>query len=260
MTNARAPQFDLSGRVALVTGASSGFGAHFARILAASGAKVVIAARRAERIAALARDITDAGGEALAVPMDVTDEASVIAAYDAAQARFGTVSSIIANAGTEAAARSTDVSIADFDQVLATNVRGAFLTIREGAKRLVADGSREKGHGRAVVIGSITAHAAYPNMAAYAASKAGVEQMARSMALEWARLGININVIAPGYIATEMTQPLMESESGKALLASFPRKRLAQMDDLSVPLLWLASDSSSGVTGSVFTVDDGQTL
>ncbi|MDP3674515.1 MAG: SDR family NAD(P)-dependent oxidoreductase [Novosphingobium sp.] len=254
------PVFDLSGRIALVTGASSGFGAHFARLLAAAGARVVVGARRIDRLEALCAEITASGGEALAVPLDVAGEASTIAAYDAAEARFGTVDTIVANAGIAADKLSAQIPIDEWDGVFATNMRGAFLTVREGARRLIAAGSSEKENGRVVVIGSITADKLYPGTAAYSASKAGVRHMARVLAREWARKGININVIQPGYFPTELTGDLFETEMGQGLLKTFPRRRLCEMDSLSVPLLHLCSDHARGVTGSVFTIDDGQSL
>jgi NAD(P)-dependent dehydrogenase (short-subunit alcohol dehydrogenase family) len=254
------PIFDLSGRVALVTGASSGFGAHFARLLAAAGARVVVGARRVDRLESLCGEIGETGGEAHAVPLDVTDEASLIAAYDSAEARFGTVDTIIANAGIAADKRSADITADEWDGVFAANLRGAFLTVREGARRLIAAGSAEKENGRVVVIGSVTADKIYPGTAAYSASKAGVRHMARLLAREWARKGININVIQPGYFPTEMTGDLFETAMGQGLLKTFPRRRLCEMDSLSVPLLYLCSDHARGVTGSVFTIDDGQSL
>jgi NAD(P)-dependent dehydrogenase (short-subunit alcohol dehydrogenase family) len=257
---AAVPQFDLSGRVALITGASSGFGAHFARLLAAAGAAVVIGARRAERLAALQAEIEAMGGKALAVALDVGDEASTIAAYDAAEAAFGTVNTIIANAGIADDQLALKVTMDSFDRLVATNLRGPFLTVREGARRLIAAGSAEKENGRAVIIGSITADKVFPGTTPYSATKAGVKQMARLMAREWARKGINVNVIEPGYFPTEITEELMESEMGGLLIKSFPRKRWCEIPAMDVPLLYLCSDHSRFVTGSVFTIDDGQTL
>ena len=140
--------YDLNGRVALVTGASSGLGARFARLLAARGAKVVVGARRTDRLATLVAEIEAGGGAAYAVELDVADEASVIAAYDAAEERFGVVDTIIANAGTSAEGSALEVSVEALDQLMAVNVRGVFLTVREGARRLIADGSKESGRGR----------------------------------------------------------------------------------------------------------------
>ncbi|MEY2928134.1 MAG: hypothetical protein RL367_2611, partial [Pseudomonadota bacterium] len=187
--------FSLDHRTVLITGASSGIGAQLAKSCAAAGANVILAARRTDRVAALATAI---GDKALAVAMDVTDEASTIAAFNAAEARFGVVDTIIANAGTAIAARATEVPISVIQSTLNTNVTGAFLTAREGAKRLMASGSRERANGRIILIGSITAMGTGDGDSVYAASKAAVAHMGRLLAREWVRMGINVNVIQPG--------------------------------------------------------------
>jgi NAD(P)-dependent dehydrogenase (short-subunit alcohol dehydrogenase family) len=252
--------FDLAGRTALVTGASSGVGARFAKILAASGANVVLGARRVERLEALKAEIEKAGGRALAVAMDVADEASVVAAYDAAEAAFGVVDSVVANAGLNAPASALKLAACDFDGLMAVNLRGVFLTVREGARRMIDHGSPEHGRGRVVVISSITAQHAVKGLAAYAASKAAVAQMSRVLAKDWAGKGINVNVIAPGYMVTELTEELWEQEAGRKLMAGFARHRIMDVESLDAMLLYLCSDVSAQVTGSVFTIDDGQTL
>jgi NAD(P)-dependent dehydrogenase (short-subunit alcohol dehydrogenase family) len=257
---AAASYFDLTGRVALVTGASSGLGENFARILAASGAKVVLAARRADRLERVCADIKAAGGDAIAVTMDVTDESSTVAAYDAAEAAFGPVTSIIANAGINIEKPIFDMTLAEFDQIYAVNQRGVFLTVREGARRLIAGGSKQSGVGRVVIIASITANSIWPGLSPYAGTKAAVQQMGKVMARDWARLGINVNSICPGYIETEINDGFLETEQGARMVASFPRKRLEQAGDLDAMLLYLASDASAGVTGASFTIDDGQSL
>lgn len=254
------PRFDLTGRVALVTGASSGLGAHFARLLAAAGCAVVIGARRSDRLFSLEQEIVDGGGRALAVTLDVTNEASTHSVYDVAEEAFGTIDTIVANAGVAADKSSAEIDVDEWDGVFAANVRGAFLTAREGARRLIAAGSAEKGNGRIVMIGSITADKIYPGTTAYSVSKAGVRHMARLLAREWARKGINVNVIQPGYFPTEMTGDLFDTEMGAKLLKSFPRRRLCETEWLDVPLLMLCSDLSRGITGSVITIDDGQSL
>lgn len=253
-------QFDLTGRVALVTGASGGLGAGFARALAAAGARVVLAARRTDRLAAEVEAIRNAGGEAIAVALDVTDEASTKAAYDAAEAAFGTVDTIVANAGIASETTALNLTVGHVDDLLAVNVRGAFLTATEGARRLDASGSREREHGRIVFIGSITAERALPAASVYGATKAAVRHMAKAMAREWARRGINVNVIQPGYFESEMTAAMVGSEEGQRYIATFPRARLRPATDLHAPLLFLCSDASLGVTGAVLTVDDGQSL
>ena len=254
------PVFDLTGRVALVTGASSGLGAGFAKALAAAGAKVVLAARRADKLAEQVAGIEAAGGQAVAVSLDVTDEASTKAAYDAAEAAFGIVDTIVANAGVATEKVALGLSVDDVDGLLAANVRGVFLTVTEGARRLQAAGSRETQQGRVVIIGSITAEKIFPATSVYGATKAAVRHMGKALAREWARRGINVNVIQPGYFESEMTADLFNSEAGRKFVATFPRQRLRPPSDLHAPLLFLCSDASLGVTGSVITVDDGQTL
>jgi len=251
---------DLSGRVALVTGASSGLGERFARVLASSGAKVVLAARRADRLASAVSAIVDAGGQALAVPMDATDEASTIAAYAVAETAFGTVDTIIANAGTSSAGAALDLSVEAFDQAMALNLRGSFLTAREGARRLIAAGSRQREHGRIILTASITATVVEAGLSAYSASKAGVIQMGRVLAREWVRQGINVNMICPGYVRTEINADWFSSVGGAKQIAGFNRRRLMDEGSLDGLLIYLASDASAAVTGSVFTVDDGQGL
>jgi NAD(P)-dependent dehydrogenase (short-subunit alcohol dehydrogenase family) len=252
--------FDLTGRVALVTGASSGLGRRFSRILAAGGAKVALAARRADRLATLAEEIKAAGGEAAAVAMDVTDEGSVIAGFDAAQAALGPIDTVIANAGMNSRGLATDIPVDEFDQVMAINVRGVFLTAREGARRMMAAGSRESGKGRIVLVASIGAVKVLPGLVPYCASKAAVAMMGKAMAREWANRGININVICPGYIETELNADWFAEEGGKKQVAGFPRRRLMGEQDLDGMVLWLCADASRAVTGSMFVLDDGQTL
>lgn len=249
--------FRLDGRVALITGASSGFGAHFARLYAKAGAKVVLGARRVERVEALAAEI---GADASAVALDVGDEGSTIAAYDAAEARFGTVDTIVANAGMSHAGRATEVSVEGLRQLLDANFLGAYLTVREGAKRLIAAGSRESGKGRAVIVGSITAHLTGHGDSAYAASKAGVAHLGRNLAREWVRQGINVNVVQPGYVQTEIAGDWFQSEGGAHQIAGFHRKRMMAIEALDPMMLYFASDASAAVTGAVIDVDDGQSL
>lgn len=257
---AEQPKFDLTGRVALVTGASSGLGAGFAKALAASGAKVVLAARRADKLAEQVAAIEAAGGQAIAVSMDVTDAASTKAAYDAAEAAFGTIDTIVANAGVATEKMALSLEVDEVDSLLAANVRGVFLTVTEGAKRLDAAGSREKEHGRIVIIGSITAEKIFPATSVYGATKAAVRHLGKALAREWARRGISVNVIQPGYFESEMTAALFESDAGRKMIAAFPRQRMRPPSDLHAPLLFLCSDAARGVTGTVITVDDGQSL
>ena len=250
-------QLSLEGRIALITGASSGFGEHFARLFVNHGAKVVLGARRVERIAALAQELGDA---ALAVPLDVTSEASIIAAYDAGEARFGTIDTVIANAGIAIGGRSTELPAAEIVAVIATNFTGLYLTAREGAKRMIAANFRESERGRIVLIGSITAEMTGQGDTAYAAGKAGVAHLGRQFAREWVRQGINVNTIQPGYVDTEIQDDWFETPAGMAHIASFHRRRLTPIEALDAPLLFLASDASRHVTGATLSVDDGQVL
>ena len=249
--------FDLTGRVALVTGASSGLGQRFARILAASGAKVVIGARRVALLDELRAEIERTGGTALSVAMDVADEASVIAAYDAAVGAFGKVDTVVANAGTAVSGSSLSLAADDFDRIVNVNFRGVFLTVREGARRMVAAGV---GDGRVTIISSITAHKVSQGIATYAATKAAVAQLGRVLARDWANKGINVNVLCPGYISTELNSDLWDQPAGRNLLAQFPRRRVMDSDSLDAMALYLSSSASAQTTGSVITIDDGQTL
>lgn len=251
---------DIAGRTVLVTGASSGIGEHLVRRLSAARANVVLGARRVDRITTIAEEIADAGGRALALPLDVTSEASVIAAYDAAERAFGTVDSVIANAGIQQPGTALEISAEDFDAVYAVNVRGVFLTAREGARRMIAAGSPQRGHGRIVIISSITADTVTPGIAAYSSSKAAVLKLSRLLAREWARKGINVNAICPGYIKTELVGDYFDTEAGRRDAGRWIRKRLLDVDDLDEIVLYLCSDRSRHVTGSAFTIDDGQSL
>lgn len=250
----------LDGRVALVTGASSGLGARFAQLLAEAGAKVVLGSRREARLAEIVRRIGAAGGEAMAVPMDVADEPSVIAAFDAAATRFGPVDTVIANAGLNMAGPALEVDAGAVDRIMAVNVKGVFLTVREGARRMIAAGSPGTGRGRVVIISSITASAIGPGLGLYGASKAASLQLGRTLARDWARKGVNVNILCPGYMETELNADWFHGEGGQKQIGTWPRRRLMGADALDAMLLYLASDASRYVTGSVMTVDDGQSL
>ena len=246
---------DLAGRKALITGASSGLGARFGRLLAENGARVALGARRIERLEALSAQI---GPMASAVAMDVASEADIVAGFDAAEAAFGTpVDTVIANAGIDGAGLIAQISEEEIERTLAINLKGAILTAREGARRMMAAGITK---GRIVMVASITGFDAAPGLVAYSASKAGVIQATRSMAREWARAGISINAISPGYIRTDINAEWFETEPGKKQIARFPRKRLMGEEGLDGPVLLLCSDAAEYVTGANFVLDDGQTL
>jgi NAD(P)-dependent dehydrogenase (short-subunit alcohol dehydrogenase family) len=251
---------DLTGRTALITGASSGIGARLAAVMAAAGARVALCARRMDRLESVAAEIRDRGGQAAAIAMDVTEEASVIAAYEAAEATLGPVDTVIANAGMNSRALAAEISPQAWDEVMAVNVRGVFLTAREGARRMMAHGSRQSGRGRVVLVASIGAHKVLPGLTAYCTSKAAVAMMGRSLAREWANRGVNVNVVCPGYALTELNADWFAEDGGKAQIAGFPRRRLMDVSDLDDMALYLASDASRAITGSVFTLDDGQSL
>ena len=251
------PRYSLEGRIALITGASSGIGAHLARLFAGAGAKVVLGARRVDRIAALAAQI---GANALPVAMDVTDEGSIVAAFDAAEAHFGTPDTVLANAGMAEAGRAIDLTADQVRRVIDTNFTGVYLTAREAARRMIAAGSKESARGRIVLTGSITAEMTGQGDSAYAASKAAVVHLGRQLAREWARQGINVNTVQPGYILTEIDADWFATPGGKAQISTWPRRRLTAIEALDDPMLFFASDASAHVTGAHITVDDGQSL
>jgi NAD(P)-dependent dehydrogenase (short-subunit alcohol dehydrogenase family) len=247
---------DLAGKTAFVTGATSGLGRRFARILAGAGANVAIAGRRADRLQTLKAEIETAGGRCSAVVLDVTDAKQIVPALDKAESALGPIEILVNNAGMNSFGMVIDLSDEGFDAVMNTNVRGPFFLARETARRMIARG---KG-GRIVNIASIGTFKVLPGLTAYCVSKAAIGMMTKCLAREWARHGINVNAICPGYIETELNSEWFESEGGKKQINSFPRKKLMEEDNLDAVLLLLASDQSSAITGSLMTVDDGQSL
>jgi len=246
--------FSLAGRVALVTGASSGLGRHFAKVLANAGANVVVAARREDRLAQLVDEIAANGGQALAVPMDVTEEASIVTAFDRAEATFGTVDVLVNNAGIGDPRAFLETDEAAWDMMMDTNLKSAWRIAREACERLVNAG---KG-GSIINIASIFGLRVGSNLSHYAVAKAGVVQLTRALGLELARHGIRVNAIAPGYFATEMTGDFFSTEKGQAYIKQkVPLRRLGQAEELSGPLLLLASDAGAFMTGAVIPVDGG---
>lgn len=244
--------FDLQGKRALVTGASSGLGRHFSHVLARAGAEVLVAARREEALSGLVAEITEAGGRALAVKLDVSCQASISAALDAAD----TIDVLVNNAGVTNAKPVLDQTEEDFDQVLTTNLKGAFLVATEAARRM-----RSRGQGGAIInIASILGLRQAGNVTPYAISKAGVIQMTKQLALELARYDIRVNALAPGYFSTELNEAFFESEPGQALIRRIPQRRLGSLSDLDGPLLLLASDAARYMTGSILAVDGGHLL
>jgi NAD(P)-dependent dehydrogenase (short-subunit alcohol dehydrogenase family) len=245
------------GRTVLISGASSGVGAHVSRLLAAAGAKVVLGARRADRLASLVASIEEAGGRALAVSLDVADEASVSEAYHSGSDRFGPIDTVVASAGVAVVAPAISFRTEDFDEIMRVNLRGAFLLAREGARRMVdADVSQ----GRIVFVASIGGHAVLPGLAAYSASKAGLIMLGRSLAADWARHGITVNTICPGYMETEMNQDWFTTQGGRRQIDGFRRKRLMPLQALDPGMLYLTSDAGAYTTGATLTVDDAQSI
>lgn len=248
----------LAGRTILVTGASSGLGERFARVAVREGANVIAGARRVDRLLGLAQELSAAGGACLAVPLDVADEGSIKAAFDAGEQAYGPITGIVANAGVNAEGAAIDLPIEAFDALFAVNVRGVFLTAREAARRLQRHG--RAADGRIVLVSSITARMTTPGLAAYSASKAAVTHMGKMLAREWARTGPNVTILSPGYIRTELAGDWFDTEGGARQMAKWPRRRLLDEDALDEALLWLLSDASRNVTGSEIVVDDGQSL
>jgi NAD(P)-dependent dehydrogenase (short-subunit alcohol dehydrogenase family) len=248
-----ADPFDVSGRRVLVTGASSGIGRHAALMLAARGAHLVLAARRREAleaVAAAARAAGAAGAEV--VPMDVTDAASVEAAVAAATAG-GPLDALLNNAGIAATGATLDQPVEEFDKVLSVDLRGAYLVARAVARTWTG-----AGRGGAIVnVASILGLRVASHVAPYAIAKAGLVQMTKALALEWARHGIRVNALAPGYVETDINADFFATDAGKALVKRVPQRRLLSLADLDGPLLLLLSDAGRGMTGSVVAVDGG---
>jgi NAD(P)-dependent dehydrogenase (short-subunit alcohol dehydrogenase family) len=252
---------DLEGRVALVTGASSGLGAQFAKTLSKAGACVVLAARRVERLKALRAEIEAGGGDAHVVSMDVTDMDSIAAAVARAETEVGTLDILINNSGVSTTQRLTDVTPDDYDFVMDTNVRGAFFVAQEVGKRMLA---RARGAapgtytgGRIVNIASMAGLRVLSQIGVYSMSKAAVIHMTRAMALEWGKYDINVNAICPGYIDTEINHHHWQTDQGRKLVDLLPRKRVGQPQDLDTTLLMLCAKESRFINGAVIQADDG---
>ena len=247
--------FGLDGRVALVTGASSGLGERFAQALALAGARVLLCARREERLQAVVDGIARAGGKAAAVRLDVTDEVAVGEAFDAAEAAFGPVDILVNNAGIARVNTVIETSAEEWDEVIGVNLRAAFLVAREGARRMVA---QDMG-GSIINIASILSSFGTKGGASYCASKGGVAQLTRTMALELARHDIRVNAIAPGYFTSEMNEEYFATEEAERMIKGIPMRRVADPKELDAALLMLAGNGGSFITGSIVTVDGGHT-
>ena len=252
---------DLSGRVAFVTGASSGLGTQFAHTLARAGAAVVLASRRVEKLKELRARIEGEGGNAHVVELDVTDRGSIMAAVAHAETELGPIDILVNNSGVSTTQRLQDVAEEDFDFVFDTNVKGAFFVAQEVGKRMLA---RARGAapgtyigGRIINIASMAGLRVLPQIGVYCMSKAAVIHMTKAMALEWGKFGINVNAICPGYIDTEINHHHWQTEQGQKLVNMLPRKRVGKPEDLDALLVLLASGESHFVNGAVIAADDG---
>jgi NAD(P)-dependent dehydrogenase (short-subunit alcohol dehydrogenase family) len=252
---------DLSGRVAFITGASSGLGTQFARTLASAGAAVVLASRRIDKLKELRAIIDGEGGDAHVVEMDVTDHDSIKSAVAHAETEVGSIDILVNNSGVSTTQRLQDVSPDDYDYMFDTNVKGAFFVAQEVGKRMLA---RAKGTapgsytgGRIVNVASMAGLRPLPQIGVYCMSKAAVIAMTKSMAMEWGKYGINVNALCPGYIDTEINHHHWQTEAGQKLVQMLPRKRVGNPKDLDALLVTLCSDQSHFINGAVIAADDG---
>jgi 3-oxoacyl-[acyl-carrier protein] reductase len=248
--------FDLTGEVALVTGASSGLGLRFAEVLAANGAKVVLVARRADRLKDVQQKIEKAGGKAMAVEADVLDRAGMQRAFDTAERAFGTVSILLNNAGIAHTDRAVDLTEATWKQVLAIDLDAVFFWSQEAARRMMAANRK----GAIVNIASVLGFNASKGVAAYAVAKAGVVQITKTLGLEWANKGIRVNGIAPGWFTTDINREFLASERGQAIRREIPMERFGEEGDLDGPLLLLVSQAGRFMAGETILVDGGQSV
>jgi hypothetical protein len=252
---------DLSGRVAFITGASSGLGAQFARTLSAAGAAVVLASRRVEKLKDLRATINGEGGDAHVIELDVNDHDSIKSAVAHAETEVGSIDILVNNSGVSTTQRIQDVLPDDFDYMFNTNVKGTFFVAQEVGKRMLAraTGSAPGSYtgGRIINVASMAGLRALPQIGVYCMSKSAVVQMTKAMALEWGRFGINVNAICPGYIDTEINHRHWQTEAGQKLIQMLPRKRVGNPQDLDALIVMLCSDQSHFINGAVIAADDG---
>jgi len=254
-------ELNFEGKTALVTGASSGLGARFAKVLAKAGAQVVLASRRIERLKELRAEIEAGGGAAHVVALDVTDYASIKAAIAHAETEAGPIDILVNNSGVSTTQRLIDVTPEDYAFVMDTNQRGAFFIAQETAKRMIARAKGDPGKQHRIInIASVAGLRVLPQIGIYCMSKAAVVHMTKSMAVEWGRHGINVNAICPGYIKTDINREHFESEQGRTLMNMLPRKRLGEPEDLDGLLLLLAGEESRFINGAIMAADDGMSV
>ena len=251
-----ADMFSLKGRVALVTGASSGLGVQFAKALADNGAAVALVARRADRLKSLKDEIEVKGGRAVVIEADVTDHAAVARAFDTVEKAFGTVTILVNNAGIAHGGRAVEMPPEEWRKVLSTNLDAVFFWAQEAARRLLA----AKKQGAIVNIASVLGLAVSKGAVAYAAAKAGVVQVTKALAVELAFKGVRVNAIAPGWFVTEMNDDYLSGEAGAAIKREIPMGRFGNPGDLDGTLLLLVSDAGSYITGATVVVDGGQVV
>lgn len=248
--------FSLNGKAALVTGASSGIGKGLAKGLAEAGAQVILAARRTDRLADLATEIREDGGDALAVAMDVTDKDQIEAAFDQAEAAFGTVNVLVNNAGVGYPKPFLETDDEHLEFTMGTNFKGVWNVAQEGARRMAASNIT----GSIINIASLLSLGCKPNNTAYCASKGAVAQLTRAMALDLGPLGIRVNALAPGWFVTELSEEFLETDAGKAYLKTTPAGRAGRIDEMIGPVVMLASSASSFINGVVLPVDGAHSL
>lgn len=246
-------QFELNGRVALVTGAGSGIGRHCAETLANAGATVVLAARRRQKLEETAKLIEDKGGSAICIDLDVTDSTSVRDCYAEAESSVGTADILVNNAGISRAGFLNDLTEEDWDAVIDTNLKGVFLVAQAAAQAMI----RSEKRGSIINIASVLGFRVSKMMGSYIAAKSGAVNLTKAMALEWAKYGIRVNAIAPGYFQTELTEYFINTDVAKSMIKRIPMHRFGELTELSGPLLLLASDAGSFMTGSTIEVDGG---
>ena len=249
-----ASQFCMRGRVALVTGASSGLGRHFAKTLANAGAAVGVVARRTERLESLCHEICSTGGRAFSAKLDVSDTDAIGPMLDEVEAALGPIDCLVNNAGMSIDNLLLKVSREEYDKVMSVNTTAPLFLAQQVAARLI---ERER-EGCVINVASLVVHKVVPSLAAYSASKAALDQLTRAMALEWARNGIRVNALLPGYVETELNEAFFATEAGASFVQRMPRRRLLTPEELDGPLLLLASDAGRGMSGTSLLVDDAQ--